>query len=149
VTPRSFLGLMIAAAGYGVAPPRRVITPGGIQHGLRAASKTRLDQLHHDFPWIKGGLAPLAGLLLPQEEQIVFDAWRRARSLGDALADAGKEGYLPPVHPRQGSPAHERDLFVALERIGVMLRRKDNRIDMPDLFRVAAKLLKKGGTAPL
>jgi hypothetical protein len=30
-----------------------------------------------------------------------------------------------------------------------MSRRKDGRIDMPDLFRVAAKLLKKGGTAPL
>lgn len=41
------------------------------------------------------------------------------------------------------------DLYTALERIGVMLRRKDDRIDMPDLFRVASKLLKKGGTAPL
>ena len=149
VTPRSFLGLMIAAAGYGVASPERVITPGGIQHGLRAASKTRLDQLHHDFPWIKGVLAPLAGLLLPQEEKVVFNAWRRAGSLKDSLADAGKEGYIPPVHPREGSPVHERDLYIALERIGVMMRRTDSRIDMPDLFRVAAKLLKKGGTAPL
>lgn len=149
VTPRSFLGLMIAAANHGMAPPRRVITPGGIQHGLRAASKTRLDQLHQDFPWIKGVLAPLAGLLLPQEEKIVFNAWRRAGSLGNALVDAGEVGYLPPVHARQGTPPHERDLYIALERIGVMMRRTDNRIDMPDLFRVAAKLLKKGGTAPL
>lgn len=149
VTPRSFLGLMIAAAGYDVAPPRRVITPRGIQHGLRAASKTRLDELHQDFPWIKGVLAPLAGLLLPEEEVKVFDAWRRAMSLKLAISSAGKEGYLPPVRPRQSAPAHERDLYNALERIGVMMRRKDNRIDMPDLFRVAAKLLKKGGTAPL
>ena len=36
-------------------------------------------------------------------------------------------------------------LHTALSRIGVMLRRKDDRIDMPDLFRVAAKLLEKGG----
>ena len=43
----------------------------------------------------------------------------------------------------------ERELFEALERIGVMFRRKDQRVDMPDLFRVAAKLLKKGGMAPL
>ena len=149
VTPRSFLGLMIAAANYGTAPPRRVITPGGIQHGLRAASKTRVDQLHQDFPWIKGVLAPLAGLLLPQEELQVFKVWRQAGTLSAAIADAGREGYLPPVEPGRSSTVRERDLYTALERIGVMLRRKDARIDMPDLFRVAAKLLKKGGTAPL
>jgi hypothetical protein len=43
----------------------------------------------------------------------------------------------------------ERDIFLALEKIGVMFSRKDGRLDMPDLFRVAAKLLKKGSTAPL
>jgi len=149
VTPRSFLGLMIAAAKYGVAPPRRVITPGGIQHGLRAASKTRVDQLHQEFPWIKGVLAPLAGLLLPQKEQEVFKVWRRAGTLQAAITDARKEGYLPPVQPGLGNAVSDRDLYTALERIGVMLRRRDDRIDMPDLFRVAAKLLKKGGTAPL
>jgi len=149
VTPRSFLGLMTAAAKYGAAPVERVITPGGIQHGLRAASKTRVDQLHQEFKWIKGVLAPLSGLLLPQEEQQVFAVWQRAGTLRAAIADAQKEGYLPPVDPGQGNIVDERGLYTAMERIGVMLRRKDNRIDMPDLFRVAAKLLKKGGTAPL
>ncbi|WP_437751325.1 hypothetical protein [Sorangium sp. So ce1389] len=149
VTPRSFLGLMIAAANHGPAPSARVITPSGIQHGLRAASKTRVDQLHQEFLWIKGVLAPLSGLLLPQEERQVFAVWRRAGTLQQAIADAEKEGYLPPVDPDLGGAADERGLYIALERIGVMMRRKDDRIDMPDLFRVAAKLLKKGGTAPL
>jgi hypothetical protein len=149
VTPRSFLGLMIAAANHGSAPSGRVIAPAGIQHGLRAASKTRVDQLHQEFPWIKGVLAPLAGLLLPQEEEQVFEAWRKANTLQAAIADAAKEDYLPPVDPGRGTPVHERELYSELERIGVMLRRKDGRIDMPDLFRVAAKLLKKGGTVPL
>ncbi|ADO75862.1 hypothetical protein [Stigmatella aurantiaca] len=147
VTPRSFLGLAIAAATYGAAPPDRVLTPDGIRHGLRAASKTRVDQLHQEFPWIKGVLAPLAGLLLPQEEKEVFTVWRKTRTLPNAIADAQKEDYLPPF-PESGSN-DERSLYMALERIGVMLRRKDGRLDMPDLFRVAAKLLKKGATAPL
>jgi hypothetical protein len=147
VTPRSFLGLVIAAAQHGAAPPDRVITPAGIQHGLRAASKTRVDQLHQEFLWIKGVLAPLSGLLLPQKDPQVFAAWREARTLQTVLEDANREGYLPPFEP--GRQADERDLYTALERIGVMLRRRDERIDMPDLFRVAAKLLKKGGTAPL
>jgi len=147
VTPRSFLGLVISAAKYGFPPDDRAITAEGIRHGLRAASKTRVDQLHQDFPWIKGVLAPLAGLLLPQEERAVFAAWSSAGTISALMDDASAKGYLPPFPP-QGKPSG-KDLYLALERIGVMERRKDDRIDMPDVFRVAAKLLKKGATAPL
>jgi hypothetical protein len=146
VTPRSFLGLMIAAAKYGAVPIDRVITPDGIRHGLRAASKTRVDQLHQDFPWIKGVLAPLAGLLLPKNEKEVFKAWAKTETIARLVEDAEVNKYLPPF-PVEGH-CGEKDLFEAMERIGVMFRRKDERIDMPDLFRVAAKLLKKGAPAP-
>lgn len=147
VTPRSFLGLMIAAANYGFPPDNRAITPEGLRHGLRSASKTRVDQLHQDFAWIKGVLAPLAGLLLPQDEEKVFSAWRSARTIQIVMEDAKAKRYLPPFPPKD--EPNEADLYSALERIGVMERRNDGRIDMPDLFRVAAKLLKKGGTAPV
>lgn len=145
VTPRSFLGLMIAAAQFGSAPPDRVFTPKGIQHGLRAASKTRVDQLQQDFPWIKEVLAPLAGVLLPQTEERVFEIWRQSRTAEKVFAAANRDGYLPPGK----DSTDEGALFATLAEIGVMQRRKDGRLDMPDLFRVAAKLLKKGGTAPL
>lgn len=145
VTPRSFLGLMIAAAQFGPAPPDRVFTPKGIQHGLRAASKTRVDQLQQDFPWIKEVLAPLAGVLLPQAEGRVFEIWRQARTVEKVVATAHRDGYLPPGK----DSTDEGALFATLAEIGVMQRRKDGRLDMPDLFRVAAKLLKKGGTAPI
>jgi len=147
VTPRSFLGLMIAAAKRGAPPQDRVITADGIRHGLREASKTRVDQLHLEFPWIKGVLAPLAGLLLPQREQEVFKVWKVAKTVTLVVTDAQTNNYLPPfvLTPKPTEAA----LFEALKRIGVMFRRKDDRIDMPDLFRVAAKLLKKGGTTPL
>lgn len=147
VTPRSFLGLMISAAKHGNAPDDKSITPDGIRHGLRAASKTRVDQLHQEFPWIKGVLAPLAGLLLPQDETEVFRVWRVAKTLQQLVSDSAEHKYLPPFP--SGTRVSEKDLFFALERIGVMFRRKDERLDMPDLFRVAAKLLKKGGTTPV
>lgn len=147
VTPRSFLGMMTAAAAYGAPPADQAITAEGIRHGLRAASKTRVDQLHQEFPWIKGVLAPLAGLLLPQPEQEVYGVWEQTGTVEALKADAQKSGYLPPF-PDVGA-AGPAELFTALERIGVMFRRKDDRIDMPDLFRVAARLLKKGGVAPL
>lgn len=147
VTPRSFVGLIIAAAAFGSPQDNRAITPEGLRHGLRAASKTRVDQLHQDFSWIKGVLAPLAGLLLPQEEKKVFSAWSAARTISILLSDSKENGYILPFPPKD-KPS-EMDLYIALERIGVMERRKDGRLDMPDLFRVAAKLLKKGATAPL
>lgn len=147
VTPRSFLGLLIAAATHGGNTDDRAITPEGIRHGLRAASKTRVDQLHQEFLWIKGVLAPLSGLLLPQEEREVFKAWKKTRTLELLTSDAKQSKYLPPFEISKANT--ERDLYIALERIGVMFSRKDGRLDMPDLFRVAAKLLKKGGTSPL
>ncbi|MCB1506935.1 MAG: hypothetical protein KDJ47_18360 [Hyphomicrobiaceae bacterium] len=146
VTPRSFLGLMTAAATYGAPPVDRAITPEGIRHGVRAASKTRVDQLHQEFPWIKGVLAPLDGLLLPLPEEEVYSVWRSAGTVEALVDDAQRYGYLPPF-PADDISGPEY-LFAAMESIGVMFRRRDGRLDMPDLFRVAARLLKKGGVAP-
>lgn len=146
VTPRSFLGLMVAAAKHGAAPVDKVVSPDGIRHGLREASKTRVDQLHQEFPWIKGVLAPMAGLLLPQEEQAVFEVWKRAKTVEKLIADAEKQKYLLPFKNKEDRS--ELGLFSVLEEIGIMFRRKDSRLDMPDLFRVAARLLKKGGITP-
>jgi hypothetical protein len=156
VTPRSFLGLMIGAAKFGPPPDDRVITANGILNGVRAASKTRVDQLHQEFPWIKGVLAPLAGLLMPTKQpDEVYDVWRRAGTIKAVIEDSRNKGYLPPFPITEGVSEH--DLFIAMQDIGVMSRRMGGRkdppgyfrIDMPDLFRVAAKLLKKGAVAPL
>jgi len=58
-----------------------------------------------------------------------------------------RTGIPPFVAGKLGSD--ERALYEAMKNIGVMSRRKDGRLDMPDLFRVAANLLKKGGTTPI
>lgn len=147
VTPRSFLGLIIGAAKAAGIGDDRVITPEGIRHGLRTASQNRVDQLHQEFPWIKGVLAPLDGLLLPQEPKAVFKVWKAARTVATLKQDARKLGYLFPIP--DNTQNEEEGLLTALRQIGVMFVRKDERVDMPDLYRVAARLLKKGGTAPL
>ena len=87
-------------------------------------------------------LAPLAGLLLPQKEKEVFAAWKATKTVAVLINDAARQKYLPPFDP--GKTVEEKLLFEAMERIGVMFRRKDNRIDMPDLFRVAAEMIEEG-----
>jgi hypothetical protein len=147
VTPRSFLGLLIGAAKVARMDDEPVITPEGIRHGLRAASQTRVEQLHQEFPWIKGVLAPLSGLLMPQAPEAVLRVWKAAKTVQALRQDAAKVGYLFPVP--ENSRNEEEGLLAVLQQIGVMFVRKDERVDMPDLYRVAARLLKKGGTAPL
>jgi hypothetical protein len=149
VTPRSFLGLMVAAAKFESVQEDKVIIPDGLRHGLRAASKTRVDQLQLEFPWIKSILAPLSGLLLPQMDEAVFQVWKQAKTIRFLSDDSKAKGYIPPFPEVLKNKTPEGRLLDALMQIGVMFRREDGRIDMPDLFRVAAKLLKKGGTAPL
>ena len=146
VTPRSFIGLMIGAAKHGAPPERRVITPDGIRHGLRAASRTRVDQLHLEFPWIKGVLAPSDGLLLPQNENEVFKVWRKANTIKTLIADARTNNYLLPFPTEERR--QERELFEALERIGVMFRRKDQRVDMPVPVPSCREAVKEGRDGP-
>ena len=147
VTPRSFLTLMDAAARYTTQIHNQAITAEGIRHGLREASKVRVDQLDLEFRWIKRVLAPLARVQVPSTLDTITGRWEQTATIGAVLRQANTEGFLPPFDQRGHDSAPER-LIARLITIGVLTTRNDGRYDMPDLFRVAARLLKKGGVAP-
>lgn len=148
VTPRSFIKLFTEAAKAS-EPEHQAITAEGIREGLRAASKVRVDQLGVEYKWIKRALLPLAGLSVPCTEESLHARWDESNTI-NKIMEAAKDqntGYLPPFPPE----AHENCLELltaAMENIAVIGRRSDDRIDMPDLFRIAAKMLKKGAVAP-
>jgi len=149
VTPRSFIKLFGEAAKYDQAPPLQVISAKGIQHGLREASKERVDQLGVEYQWVKRALAPLAGITVPCELSAIFQRWSESDTIKVILEAASNEdhGFLPPF------PVPSKDdkfvlLANAMIRIGLLGGREDNRVDIPDLFRVAAKMLRKGGVPP-
>ncbi|WP_250518940.1 hypothetical protein [Caballeronia sp. ATUFL_M1_KS5A] len=150
VTPRSFLKLFVEAAAFSdQLVSDRVILPDGIRHGLREASRVRVDQLSLEYPWIMRALAPLAGLTVPCPAETIHERWKDTNTVKvimDAAASP-ETGFLPPFPPRARNP-HEQ-LVVAMEQIGVLSSRVDGRVDMPDLFRVAALMLKRGQTTPL
>jgi hypothetical protein len=146
VTPRSFLKLFVEAARHTPSPLNQVITAEGIRHGLREASKTRVEQLALEYPWVKRALAPLAGLKVPCQSRDIHDAWIASNTVG-VIANASKsEGFLPPYQEASTIGAEEY-LEAAMARIGVLSYRTDGRADMPDLFRIAARMLKLGGVA--
>ncbi len=65
---------------------------------------------------------------------------------------ARNENALPPVPIDSSRKSDllnkEADLADRLTKMGVLTSRPDGRYDMPDLFRIGAALLKKGGVAP-
>jgi len=149
VTPRSFIKLFVEAAKFGQAPLAQVISAEGIRHGLREASKVRVDQLGIEYPWVRRALAPLAGVTVPCEPEAIFERWSESNTIEKILETASDDqlGFLPPFPvPSKGNQLEL--LARAMQRIGLLSYRDDGRIDIPDLFRVAALMLKKGGTPP-
>ena len=147
VTPRSFLTLMIEAARHPPDPPSQAISAEGIRHGLREASKVRVNQLDLEFPWIKRVLAPLARLQVPCTAPVIKVRWEETQTIEAVMRRAEAREFLPPFNPETEGDRDKR-LIETLVRIGVLFVRADQRFDMPDLFRIAARLLKKGGVAP-
>lgn len=147
VTPRSFFTLIIEAARHVPAPVDLALSAEGIRHGLREASKVRVDQLGLEFPWIKRVLAPLARLQVPCSDGQIKERWKETETIESIVRRVENHEFLGPFDPRS-ELGREMMLIQAMVRIGVLTIRNDGRFDMPDLFRVAARLLKKGGVAP-
>jgi hypothetical protein len=147
VTPRSFLMLNVAAARLSGEATSQAINAEGIRHGLREASKVRVDQLGLEFPWIRRVLAPLARLQVPCASSLIASRWDETETIEAVMKRATAGEFLPPFDPAAEGD-DQSNLIGRLVRIGVLSIRQDGRYDMPDLFRVAARLLKKGGVAP-
>jgi hypothetical protein len=152
VSPRSFLTALRAAAEHRPEPVRTAIDPPGIRAGVVKASAVRLDQLAEDYDWIRTVLDPLASQRVPCHEEDFITQWREAGTIAAIYSTSIQSQRLPPVEleatAEEEKWAKEVALIEALVRLGVVERRADNRINMPDIFRVAARLLRKGGVKP-
>lgn len=146
VTPRSFVQLFVGAARYKEQTSEHAISAKGIQDGLRQASKVRVEELVVEYQWVKRALLPLAGLIVPCQSEEIWQRWDESKTVSTIMeaAKSKQTGFMPPFPPR-AKGEHNQLLADAMERIGVLSYRSDGRIDMPDLFRVAARMLKRGG----
>lgn len=153
VSPRSFLSALQKAlsetrdqyAGHEFA-----LHHEGIRRGVQRASETRVTEVSEDMPWVRLAIEPLAGHQVPVEQEKVEALWEEHR-LADALRKLA-ETYAPEdpnddTLVRTG-PRHPEDpalLIEELNSLGVMRRRRDGRIDLPDVYRIAFGVGRKGG----
>lgn len=147
VSPRTFLEAVRKAAQYRAATDADfAITPAGLRGGIQAASELRVQQLKEEYGWIDTVLEPLADQQVPCPTGSLFERWTDAQTLA-AISDSKGE-YLEPIEFSDDHGPQTSTILKALLRIGVAERRADGRINIPDIYRVAAKMLRKGGVKP-
>ena len=149
VSPRSFLAALRAAASDTAL--RQPEHPYGLHHesikrGVREASKIRIRELQEDYPWVHTVLGSLKGMVVPCAFEEIADQWRHEHVLDRLADDAGQEDLkLPPRHMDRGSHGIREDL----ESLGIFLRMRDDRVNIPDVFRVGYGLGRRGGVKPV
>ncbi|MFJ6420458.1 hypothetical protein [Streptomyces hydrogenans] len=153
VSPRSFLSALQKAlsetrgqyAGYEFA-----LHHEGIRRGVQKASETRVVEVSEDMPWVRLAIEPLAGHQVPIEQERIEALWDKSR-LVDALRKEAQR--YEPVTPEEEDkvrtgpryPEDPAQLIEELIELGVMRRRADRRIDLPDVYRIAFGVGRKGG----
>jgi hypothetical protein len=152
VSPRSFLlALKRAEEVSRERNAEEILHFEGLKKGVQDASQVRKQELMEDYPWIEQVLDPLKGMTVPCTKEELIRRWEEDQVV-DAIRHPGKpadndKAYLPPhaMEDRLGGQKPEEALIEALIEIGVMNRLSDERLNIPDLFRVAAGIGRKGG----
>lgn len=146
-TPRAFL----VALAYAAKRPARetVIDHLGIEAGVREASQRRLEELEEDYWWIQTAFEPLADMRVPCEPKDFLDRWANGDTVATIRRRAERERRLPPIALAEATnDTDEQALLRSLKLIGVVEERTNGKINMPDIFRVAAGIKRMGGVRP-
>ncbi|HEV2678715.1 MAG TPA: hypothetical protein VGV37_29575 [Aliidongia sp.] len=147
---RSFLISLKEAADRSSSSIETAIDHVGINAGVLKASDTRLEELREDHPWVDDALNALSGLTVPCAEGDVTDLWREAGTVGLIVSRTNAERPAAPIQldAPEFTAAPEKALLEALIDLAVIERRSADIINVPDIFRVAAKIKRRGGIAP-
>ncbi|MBJ7309923.1 hypothetical protein ACFOLJ_09955 [Rugamonas sp. CCM 8940] len=150
VSPRSFFSALRHAAEQTEDDYNLAIGYREIQQGVQAASQIRVDEITgEDYPWVDLVMQPLRGKLsVPCASKDIENIWKNEKTLTDLSKNLLKSGTvvkLPPQSLEDGVDGVLKDL----EALGLVNRLKDERVQMPDVYRIAFGLGRRGGVKPL
>ncbi|OXM73866.1 MULTISPECIES: hypothetical protein [Amycolatopsis] len=147
-SPRSFLAALRTAVDNTVSTYANHFSPlhwDAIKQGVQKASKTRVDEIQEDLPWVASTISPLHGLQVPIEQNEILQRWHERdleSSLGRLVQVPGDDNDV-----RTG-PQHPGDyprLVNELIALGIMTRRANGKLDLPDVYRIAFGIGRRGG----
>jgi hypothetical protein len=156
-TPRAFLVTLKAAAEHHPEARPNVIDHLDIQAGVVRASEGRVKELEEDYWWIGTAFEPLEGVSVPCLPEDFDIRWSDAQTAEKIRRQARREKRLTPLTfephvgdliARSAEASDEERLRRSLDVIGVLEERRNGRINVPDIFRVAARIKRRGGVKP-
>lgn len=150
LSPRSFLLAFRAAAEWTdqhEAEHDRALHFKGIQQGVATASEIRVSEISEDYPWVKPLLEAARGLTVPCFPSDLTAHWK-PKSMAQFRAAIDEK--LPPrrfgTDPIRGG---SMDVLIEdLVELAIMYRTEDERLNMPDIFRVGFGIRRMGGVRP-
>ena len=149
VSPRSFFAALRSAAEMELPSWPYAIHFSGLKSGVQQASRIRVEEItQEDYPWVQTVMEPLKGLNVPFYDFEFTNVWEQRQTLKAVSLKMGTQTQgvkLLPAHYEQGEEGVLRDL----KDLGVIHEMVDGRIQMPDVYRVAFGLGRKGGVKPL
>lgn len=150
VSPRSFFAALKTAADETPEDFDLAFDYRAIQKGVQIASQIRVQEITgEDYPWVQVVMAPLYGnLTVPCLSKEFEKIWKDQSTLSnlEEKLKAGKAAVkLPPQNLELGATGVLRDL----ELLGIVQRLTDLRLQMPDVYRIAFGLGRRGGVKPL
>lgn len=151
VSPRSYGAALTKAAELTPSEHPLALHYRAIQEGVKAASEIRVNEVTgEDYPWVEIVMKPLKGnLIVPCTQKEIERLWKQDSTIEALLARLASKGpgsvKLPPQNLEFGSSG----LLADLAALGLVKRMNDQRIQMPDVYRIAFGLGRKGGVKPL
>ncbi|MBL8179287.1 MAG: hypothetical protein JNK48_31710 [Bryobacterales bacterium] len=104
-----------------------------------------MTELREDYSWIDLALEPLRRQFVPIEKKTLNTLWK-SRKVSERIADeVNRKQVLAPIGV--SIEGNEDALLRAMTSIAVMEERANGKINVPDIFRVEAEILRKGGVA--
>jgi hypothetical protein len=146
-SPRTFLTAWKVAADHQPAPNDRAVDHLGLSEGVRQASGDRLSELRQDYPWIPLVLEPLDGESVPMPWTHLEEIWRDAQTV-QKIGSLGPQQQPLALQGSSSSESAEAKLLHTLRTIGVVEIRSNEKINVPDIFRVEARIKRRGGVKP-
>lgn len=147
-SPRSFLTGIQKAASFRPAPNNTAIDHYGIRAGVQDASAVRVRQLKEDYDWIDEVLNALEGLEVPCDPSSFTRRWKERGTVQKIRLSSANSSTLLPLELGKLGTDPESALLYALNNIGVIEYRTHEKINMPDIFRVEARIKRRGGVRP-
>lgn len=115
-----------------------------IRDSLQAASRIRVAELKEDVGWAAAALTRLEGGQVPMEPSVLLQHWEEG-ALRAALQALGESDEDHGSGPR--SADNPLSLIDELVELGVLTRRVSGAVDLPDVYRLAFDIGRKGGVS--